>query len=73
MIAYVIISFLRIPANKWTEILNRYLDRVLNPIRAFLSMKLPERFQFWDWSPVAAWLLAELAGWMVNRLFGIFS
>ncbi len=72
LILYVVLMWAKPAANKWTELLNRFLEPILSPIRVFLVKNLPVRFQIWDWSPVAAWILAELAAWMLNRLFFIF-
>lgn len=73
LMAYVLLSWLHPSANKWTELLKRVLEPVLSPIRAFLAAKLPTRWQVLDWSPVAAWLLAELAARMIFSLLAIFA
>ena len=72
LLLYVAISWLSIPANRWTELLRGLVEPVLTPIRAVLTEKLPVRFQILDWSPVVAWLLAELVYSLLYNLLAIF-
>ena len=72
LLLYVAISWLAIPANRWTELLRGFVEPVLTPIRAVLTEKLPARFQILDWSPVVAWLLAELVYSLLYNLLAIF-
>lgn len=61
LMAYVILSWVNIPANRWTELLRRIIEPVLTPIRRLLMSKLPARFQMLDWSPMVLLLLIGLA------------
>lgn len=72
LLLYVVLSWLRPAANRWTELLRRVVEPVLTPIRRVLMEKLPARWQIFDWSPVVAWLLVELIGWLLNSLLAIF-
>ena len=73
LVIYIVLLWVKPAQNKWTDLLSRFLEPILTPIRAFLTAHLPAKLQFFDWSPVAAWLLAELAAWMLKRLFAIFA
>ncbi len=72
LLLYVLLSWLRPAANRWTELLRRVVEPVLTPIRRVLVEKLPARWQIFDWSPVVAWLLVEIIGWLLNNLLAIF-
>lgn len=72
LLLYVLLSWLRPAANRWTELLRGVVEPVLTPIRRVLVAKLPARWQIFDWSPVVAWLLLEIVGWLLNRLLVIF-
>lgn len=60
LIAYVVISLLKIPANRWTELLRSVVEPVLGHVRRLVNKYLPERFQVFDWSPVVLFLVIEL-------------
>lgn len=60
LIVYVVLSWLHITRNKWTELLTTVVETVLNPIRTVLNTHLPARWRILDWSPVAAFLLIGL-------------
>ena len=60
LIVYVVLSWLNITRNKWTELLTTVVEVVLNPIRTVLNAHLPTRWRSLDWSPVAAFLLIGL-------------
>ena len=51
LLIYVAMSWLRPTANRWTELLRKIVEPVLNPIRRILVEKLPPRWQIFDWSP----------------------
>ncbi|MBR4080212.1 MAG: YggT family protein [Clostridia bacterium] len=71
IIAYVALSWLRIPANQWTELLRRLVEPVLAPIRRLLVRRLPSQWQMLDWSPVVALLLLSILDSLVRMiLFG---
>ena len=60
LLAYVVISWLRIPENKWTTMLRRIMEPIMTPVRNFLRAKLPSQLQVLDFSPVVVYLLAEV-------------
>lgn len=68
LIAYVILSWIRIPANQWTELLRRVIEPVLQPVRVFLRRKVPDKYMVVDWSPLALWLLIEVADILLRVL-----
>ncbi len=72
LLLYVAISWLNITPNRWTELLRRYLEPILTPIRGVLMAKLPVSLQIFDWSPVVAWLLGELIYKLIYDLLRIF-
>ena len=68
LLIYVAMSWLRPTANRWTELLRKIVEPVLNPIRRILVEKLPARWQIFDWSPLVAWLLVELVRYLLSTL-----
>ena len=68
VIAYVVISWLRIPANQWTELLRRLVEPVLAPIRRILVRRLPSNWQMLDWSSAVLLLLLEIVGSLLRSL-----
>lgn len=69
---YVVMSWLRPAANRWTELLRRIVEPVLMPVRRFLVAKLPSRWQMMDWSPLAVWLLIGIARRVLSLVLGVF-
>ncbi len=69
VIAHSIISLLRIPANRWTELLRSVVEPILNPIRRFLAKHLPREWQAVDLSGLAALLLIHVARMLVSAIF----
>lgn len=68
LIAYVVLSWIRIPSNRWTVLLERIIEPVLQPVRVFLHRKVPEKYLMIDWSPVALWLLIEIVDMVLGFL-----
>lgn len=68
LIVYVLLSWLHIGANRWTELLRRAVEPVLNPVRVFLHARLPRQWQVLDWSPLAVYLLVGLAQTLLRIL-----
>jgi len=60
LIIYVILSWIRPSANRWTELLRRVVEPVLSPVRRFLVAKMPRYLLFLDWSPVAVLLAMRI-------------
>lgn len=69
LMVYVILSWIRPAANRWTELLRSVVEPPLQPIRRFLMQHIPLRWQFLDWSVLVMWLLLDLAK---NLLWQIF-
>ncbi len=61
LLVYVVLSWLRLPANRWTTLLSRIVEPVLEPVRRLLRRILPPQAQIMDWSPLAVWLLLRIA------------
>lgn len=61
-----------IPQNKYTQLLGKYVDIVLNPFRAFLQKRLPSLANgSVDFAPVLLWLAILLLSWIINILKAI--
>ena len=69
LFAYVLLSWLRISENKWTTLLRRIMEPVMNPVRNFLRSKLPAQFQVLDFTPVVVYILAEILRGILVGLF----
>lgn len=65
IIAYIIIKLIGMNANKWTELLASVIEPLLVPIRRLLAKYLPRKWQVWDWSPVALFLLVTIVKWLL--------
>ncbi len=65
VIAYCVISLMKIPANRWTELLRSVIEPLLVPIRKLLAQYLPMQWQVLDWSPVVLILLVTLVQWIL--------
>ncbi len=69
LLVYVILSWVRPAANRWTELLRTIVEPVLRPIRRVLMAKLPVRWQIIDWSVAVAWLLLGLLRRVLSMIF----
>ncbi|MBQ8200424.1 MAG: YggT family protein [Clostridia bacterium] len=65
IIAYVVLSWMRIPANRWTELLRSVIEPALTPVRRLLAKYLPREWQKLDWSPVALYLIITVIQWLL--------
>lgn len=65
IVAYVIINLIRLPANKWTEMLRSIIEPLLDPLRKLIARYLPEKWQILDWSPLALFLLVLVVQWLL--------
>ena len=61
LLAYVVLSWLRIPTNRWTVLLQRVVEPVVGPVRRFLRARLPMQWQMFDWSVLVVYLLIGVA------------
>ncbi len=68
LLVYVILSWIRPAQNKWTDLLNRVVEPVLNPVRNFLMKNVPQLMRTFDFSPVAVWLLISLVRGFISSL-----
>ena len=69
LFVYVILSWVSIRANYWTELLRSVVEPPLRPIRRFLMRVIPLRWQFLDWSVLVMWLLLDLAKGLLWNIF----
>ena len=69
LLVYVILTWIRPAANRWTELLRSVVEPPLQPIRRFLMRHIPLRWQFLDWSVLAMWLLLDLAKTLLRNIF----
>lgn len=65
IIVYCIISFMKITANKWTELLRSIIEPLLVPIRKLLAQYLPKNWQIIDWSPAVLYILVTIVQWLL--------
>ena len=65
LIVYFVIGLIKLPSNKWTELLASITEPVLAPIRKLLTQHLPKNWQICDWSPVALFLLITVLQWLL--------
>ena len=65
VVIYFILKLLKVPANKWTALLDSVIEPVLNPIRKLVNQYLPQKWQIIDWSPVALFLLITVVQWLL--------
>lgn len=70
LLIYVVLSWLRIPANRWTVLLQRLVEPVLEPVRRFLRAKLPKEWQIFDWSALVVYLLIGVVQTLLRSLLG---
>ena len=61
-----------IPGNKYLLLAERYCNVVLTPVRGWLRRTFPKLFTTgFDYSPIALWLLVQVAIWAVQLLRSI--
>lgn len=70
LLAYVVLSWLRIPANRWTVLLQRLVEPVVNPVRTFLRARLPMEWQMFDWSVLVVYLLIGVVEMLLRMVLG---
>lgn len=72
LVAYVVLSWLRIPSNRWTVLLQRLVEPVLIPVRKFLRKYLPSQWQIIDWSVLAVYLLLGVVQTVLRVVFWVW-
>ena len=65
LLAYFLINILKMPGNKWTNLIARFVEPVLPPVRRALSEYLPQKWQVCDWSPIAVFLVITVVQWVL--------
>jgi uncharacterized protein YggT (Ycf19 family) len=71
LIVYEVMTLI-LPENKYTQLVGKYIEPVLSPIRAWLGKTFPKLGGLrLDFSPVVLWLLLEIAGWLLKLLQNI--
>ncbi len=65
LLAYFVVGLLKLPGNKWTTLLARFVEPVLPPVRRALTENLPKNWQVCDWSPIAVFLLITVVQWVL--------
>lgn len=70
VVVYVVLTWVRIPANKWTELLNSAVEPGLGIARKLMDRFLPSlRKPGIDWSPVVLFVLIVVIrmvlGWLI--------
>ena len=65
IIVHCVLSFMKIPANKWTSLLASIIEPLLNPIRKLLAQHLPKSWQILDWSPAVRFILGAILQWLL--------
>lgn len=71
LVIYVILSLV-LPQNKYTQLLGKYAQSVLAPVRRLMDRYAPKlRSAGMDLSPVVLWLLIYVARWLLGLLRSI--
>ena len=71
LVLYVILSLV-LPQNKYTQLLGKYAQLVLAPVRKQMERFFPRLGSIgMDLSPVALWLLIFIVRWLLGILRGI--
>lgn len=65
LLAHFVIGLMKLPGNKWTNLLARAIEPVLPPVRRILNEYLPKNWQVCDWSPIAVFLLITVVQWVL--------
>lgn len=72
LLAYAVLSWLRIPTNRWTVLLQRLVEPVVDPVRRLLRKHLPMQWQMFDWSVLAVYLLLGVAQTLLRIVMGMW-
>ena len=72
LLAYVVLSWLRIPSNRWTVLLQRIVEPVVGPVRKSLRRHLPMQWQMFDWSVLVVYLLLGVAQTLLRIVMGMW-
>ena len=69
LVIHVIISWVKPASNKYTVLLSRVVEPVLEPIRRVLRQALPPQLQVLDFSPIVAWILISILRSIIQSIF----
>lgn len=65
VIVHFVLKLIKVPANKWTTLLDSIIEPVLIPLRKLLNKYLPQNWRITDWSPVALFLVISVIQWIL--------
>lgn len=66
VLIYIALEFVRIPANKWTELLRSLVEPALQVTRKLMDRFLPQlRKPGIDWSPVVLFVAIVIITWII--------
>jgi len=65
LLAYFVIGLMKLPNNRWTNLIARFVEPVLPPVRRVLTEHLPRNWQVCDWSPIAVFLVITIVQWVL--------
>jgi len=67
VLAYIVISFIRIPSNKWTELLRSVVDPALDVTRKLMDRFLPFlQVKGIDLAPVVLFVALHVISWLLG-------
>lgn len=71
VLIYVIMALI-IPQNKYTQLVGKYVEPILAPLRKFLFRVFPKLREIGvDFSPLLFYLVIQIASWLVRLLRNI--
>ena len=71
LLVYLVLKLV-VPQNKYTLLVGKYVEPLLTPVRGWLVKLFPKLDGFaLDLTPVAAWLLLQVAAWVIVLLRNI--
>ncbi len=71
VLIYVIMALI-VPQNKYTQLIGKYVEPILAPLRKFLFRVFPKLREIGvDFSPLLFYLLIQIASWLVRLLRSI--
>ena len=65
LLAYFVIGLMKLPNNKWTNLLASFVEPILPPVRRVRTEHLPRKWQVGDWAPIAVFLVITIVQWVL--------
>lgn len=65
VVVHFVLTLVKVPANRWTTLLDSLVETVLAPIRRLLTARLPRNWQIIDWSPIALVIAITVLQWIL--------